>query len=439
MSRTEARLLAQRLRDAGHRVVFAGGAVRDRLLGRPGADVDLATSASPDEIAVLFPRHVSVGRAFGVIKVLAEGGSYDVATFRRDLGVGDGRRPPGVERASLEEDVQRRDFSINGLVEDPFSGEVIDLVGGRADLQAGIVRAIGEPRLRFREDGLRLLRGVRFAAALGFRIEAGTSDAMVTEAARLQLISGERVRDEIERMLVPRTRRRALDLLDHHRLLEQVLPEVSAMHGVEQPPEFHPEGDVWIHTCLALDRLPAEVSFELALGTLLHDVGKPPTFQRASDRIRFDGHVELGAEMAGAICQRLRCSRDTTRRVVALVADHLIFMNVPAMRPARLRRLMAEEHFPELLVLYQADCAACHGLTPALPVIEAMARRLADEALVPPPLLQGQDVLALGVPAGPRVGDLLRKAVDMQLEGLLAGRDDALTWLAGEVSRQDGG
>ena len=434
VSRAEARQIARRLRDAGHQVVFAGGAVRDRLLRRRGGDVDVATSASPVEVMALFEKTVAVGEAFGVVKVVLEGADYDVATFRKDIGIGDGRHPLAVEPATLEEDVQRRDFTINGLVEDPFSGEILDMVGGRADLEAGVVRAIGEPAMRFAEDGLRLLRGVRFAGRFGFSLEPRTAAAMRAARGRLTDISGERIRDELGKMLVDRNRVRTLEMLDGLDLLACILPEAVAMHGVEQPPDFHPEGDVWVHTMLALGFLPARPSFELALGTLLHDVGKPPTLVRAPDRIRFDGHVELGASMAADICGRLRMSRASTERVVALVRDHLIFKDVPAMRPARLRRLMAADHFDELLVLYRADCKACHGLLTALPRIHAMRRDLADEALVPPPLLTGKDVLACGVRSGPRVGELLREAADLQLEGELDDREAALRWLDARVS-----
>jgi poly(A) polymerase len=434
VTRREGRGVAQTLRAAGHRVVFAGGAVRDRLLGFRGGDVDIATSASPAEVTALFPRTVQVGAAFGVVKVLRGKRSFDVATFRRDVGVADGRRPVSVEPATLEQDVARRDFTINGLVEDPWTGAITDLVGGRADLAAGVIRAIGPPQERFREDALRLLRGVRFAARFGFTIEPGTLAAMREGASGLARISGERVREELERMLTHPARRRAVELLDETGLLGQILPEIEAMHGVEQPPEFHPEGDVWIHTCLILEQLPRRVSFELGLGALLHDVGKPPTFRRAADRIRFDGHVELGADMAEAICGRLRLSRASTERVVALVRDHLVFKDVPAMRPGRLRRFMAAPHFDELLVLYRADCAACHGLLTAMPAIRAMRRRLKQEALVPPPLLRGQDVLELGVRPGPEVGSLLREAADRQLEGQLSDRAAALAWLGERVS-----
>ncbi len=421
--------MAARLRDHGHEVVFAGGAVRDRLLGLRGGDVDLATSATPADVAALFPRSLLVGAAFGVVKVLTDAGAFDVATFRRDVGIADGRHPAAVAPATLAEDVQRRDFTINGLVEDPRSGAVTDLVGGVADLKARRVRAIGDPRERFREDGLRLLRGVRFAARLGFEIEPATLRAMSDGRDGLATISGERVRDELQRMLVHPTRRRALELLDETGLLAVILPELLPMHGCEQPPDFHPEGDVWVHTCLALEKLPPRPSFELALGMLLHDVGKPPTFRRAADRIRFDGHVELGAEMARAICGRLRLSNAATTTVVALVRDHLVFKDVPAMRPARLRRLMAEPHWAELLVLYKADCLACHGLLTALPAIRRMRRQLRAQALIPAPLLRGEDVLALGVPPGPRVGALLGLAADLQLEGGLPDRSAALAWL----------
>jgi tRNA nucleotidyltransferase/poly(A) polymerase len=433
MSRREARAVARVLREAGHAVVFAGGAVRDRLLGVRGGDVDVATSASPAQVQALFPRTILVGAAFGVVKVVRGPHVFDVATFRQDVGGTDGRHPEGVRPATLEEDVQRRDYTINGLVEDPWSGEVIDLVGGRADLERRVVRAIGDPAQRFREDGLRLLRGVRFAARLGFQIEPATFAAMRAEGHRLATISGERVREELERMLVHDSRRRAVELLDAAGLLPVILPELPPMHGCEQPPDFHPEGDVWIHTMLALDGLPSRPSFELALGMLLHDVGKPPTFVRAADRIRFDGHVELGAQMAEDVCGRLRMSRASTERVVALVRDHLIFKDVPQMRAGRLRRLLAEPHFDELLLLYKADCGACHGLLSAMPAIRAMRRRLRAQALIPPPLLRGEDVLALGVPPGKRVGELLHEAAELQLEGGLPDRDAALAWLAGRV------
>ncbi len=436
--RADAVQIARVLSAAGHQVVFAGGAVRDARLGRSGGDIDIASSASASEVMALFERTVPVGESFGVVKVVVGGVGYDVATFRTDIGMADGRHPERIEPASLEQDVQRRDFTINGLVEDPFTGEVQDLVGGLADLEAGVVRAIGDPTQRFQEDSLRLLRGVRFASMFGFQIEAGTALAMRAGASGLERISGERVREELFKMLGPGGRRRAVELLDELELLPLILPEISAMHGVEQPPEFHPEGDVWIHTLMAMEALgPATVSPELGLGTLLHDVGKPPTFVVGPDRIRFDGHVELGAEMAEGICARLKLSKVSTRRVVALVNDHLQFMNVPKMRAATLRRFMAQEHFEELMQLYRADCAACHGQLSALPAIEAMHAQLEQEALIPEPLVVGRDVLSLGVPAGPEVGRLLREVADLQLEGQLPDRESAMQWLRRCLEQQD--
>jgi putative nucleotidyltransferase with HDIG domain len=439
MSRNEARPVAERLRDAGYQVVFAGGAVRDRLLGRCEGDVDIATSATPGQVMALFEKTIPVGESFGVIKVVHRGEVYDVATFRTDVGGADGRHPESVQAATLEDDVLRRDFTINGLVEDPFTGEVFDWVGGQADLAAGVVRAIGDPAERFEEDSLRLLRGVRFASCLGFELEPETASAMRAGAEGLRRIALERVREELFKMLASGGRRRAVELLDETALLPLVLPEISAMHGVEQPPEYHPEGDVWIHTLLALEGLgPEPVSPELALGTLLHDVGKPPTFRVGEDRIRFDGHVDLGAEMADAICERLRLSRDSRRHVVALVKDHLQFMNVPNMRSSTLRRFMAQDHFEDLMLLYRADCGASHGQLSALPTIDAMRAQLAEEALVPPPLVQGSDILAMGVAPGPRVGELLRAVEDRQLEGDLVDREAALIWLRESLTEERG-
>jgi poly(A) polymerase len=433
MSRREARQVARRLRDAGHRVVYAGGAVRDKLLGVRGGDVDIATSARPAEVEALFPRTVAVGAAFGVVKVLVGDSSYDVATFRRDLGASDGRHPDAIEPSTLEEDVTRRDFSINGLVEDPWSGEILDLVGGRNDLRDGLVRAIGDPALRFREDALRLLRGVRFAARFGFRIEAATHAAMRAGAQGLARISGERVRDELGRMLVHFSRRRAVELLDETGLLEVILPEIAALHGVEQPPEFHPEGDVWIHTLLALDGLPTRPSFELALGMLLHDVGKPPTFQ-VRDRIRFDGHDAVGADMVNDIARRLRLANRDRERIRELTAQHMRFRNAPDMRTSTLKRFLRQDHFPELLELHRIDCAASHGQLDLYDFCRDQLVRLEvageQDALRPAPLVTGNDLIEAGYTPGPLFGQILRWVEDEQLEGRLGDREEALRAVA---------
>jgi len=429
--------VARGLSEAGFQAVFVGGAVRDGLLGIPETvetEFDIATSASPQEVQAIFPQTVAVGASFGVVKVIQPEGTYDVATFRSDVGVGDGRHPASVKPATLEEDVQRRDFTINGLVEDPVSGKVLDLVDGKKDLEARVIRTIGDPSLRFQEDGLRLLRAIRFAARFDFSIEEKTAQAIRSEASRLDLVSAERICDEMRRMLMDSSRCSAIELLDGHGLLDRVLPEVVAMKGVEQPPEFHPEGDVWVHTLLALEKLPRSSTFELALATLLHDVGKPPTFVRAEDRIRFHGHVELGATMSEAICRRLRMAKKATDRVVALVRDHLLFKDVPAMRPGRLRRMLASSHYEELELLYIADCEASHGVMSALPRIREIQEQVAKEDLIPEPLLTGKDLLKSGVAPGPEIGDILREVLDLQMEGTLKNREEALAWLKNRLS-----
>ena len=408
VDREIARRIALVLRDAGHEVVFAGGAVRDRLLGRPGHDVDIATSALPEQVMVLFPRTVPVGEAFGVVKVVQDGQAYDVATFRQDVGIGDGRHPAAVEAATLEEDVRRRDFTVNGLVEDPFSGEVIDHVGGLADLEARRLRAIGEPALRFREDALRLLRGVRFASVLELDIEPTTLAAMQAEAARLELISPERVRHELERMLPPRTRRRAVELMQGTGLLTWVLPEVAALQTDEDA-----GGDAWRRTLRTLDALgDGEISFESGLAALL--LAAP---------------LGEDAEVAG-LCERLRLSRVSCRRVVALVDDQRErWGDVAEMRASTLRRFMDQEHFDGSLQLYCAACTAAQRSPSALPVIDAMRRRVGDGPLVPAPLLSGNELVELGVPPGPRLGELLARIADLQLEGELVDPDAARAWV----------
>src|SRR6185312_6835975 len=309
MAEAEARAIVERLRAAGHQALFAGGAVRDRLLGQPAQDYDVATDAHPGAIMALFPRHTAVGAKFGVVLVHQGEAHVEVATFRTESSYRDGRHPSAVAYATdPREDVLRRDFTINGLLFDPVREELLDYVGGRADLAAGIVRAIGDPERRFQEDHLRMLRAVRFAARLGFVLDPATQAAIQRGAARIREISQERVRDEILKMLTEGRARRAFELLDATGLLAVVLPEIAAMKGVEQPPQYHPEGDVWTHTLMMLEGLPHPCPPTLALGVLLHDVGKPPTFRRAPDRIRFDRHASIGARMSEEIGRRLRLS-----------------------------------------------------------------------------------------------------------------------------------
>ena len=416
--------IVKRLREAGFETYLAGGCVRDRLLGREPADYDIATAAAPGEVQALFPRTVEVGAAFGVIRVLADDGEYEVATFRTEGPYLDGRHPTSVRFATAKEDVARRDFTINGLLYDPETGQIIDDVGGRDDLAARRIRTIGDPETRFAEDRLRMLRAVRLAAELGFEIDPDTAAAARRLARRLVEVSPERIRDEIVRMVTGPDPGRALGLLQTAALLDAVLPEIAAGAGVPQPEEFHPEGDVFTHTRLALGALRAP-STTLAMATLLHDIGKPPTLIRA-DRIRFPHHDEVGAAMARVVMERLRFPRRDTDRVVFLVGRHMIFKDIRQMREAKVRRLAAEEAFPELLELHRADCAASHKDFSIYEWVRAFLDRLAGEPLLPPPLITGHDVIALGLPQGPRVGQVLRTVDNARLDGQIRTRDEAL-------------
>jgi poly(A) polymerase len=394
------------------------------LLGREPADYDIATAAKPDEVRALFPRTVDVGAAFGVIRVVAPDGEYEVATFRAEGPYLDGRHPASVRYATAREDVARRDFTVNGLLYDPAGGEVLDFVGGQADLAARLIRTIGDPATRFGEDRLRMLRAVRLAAELGFAIDEEVTAAARRFARRIAEVSPERIRDELILMVTGPDPARALGLLRDTGLLAVVLPEVEAEAGVPQPPEFHPEGDVFEHTRLALGQLRAP-SVALAMATLLHDVGKPPTLVRA-DRIRFSGHDEVGAAIARSVMQRLRFPRRDTDRVVELVGRHMVFNDVMKMREAKLRRLVADEMFPELLELHRADCAASHGDLSTHRWVRDFLDRLAGEPPVPPRLITGDDVVALGVAPGPRVGWVLRAVENAHLEGQVRTREEAL-------------
>jgi len=423
------------LRDRGYQAFLVGGCVRDIVQGRPAKDFDVATDATPDRVQQLFPESVGVGAAFGVILVLdaQTGAKVEVATFRTDLAYSDGRRPDAVIFSrSAEEDVRRRDFTINGLLLDPRDGRILDYVGGREDLRAGLVRAIGDPRARFREDQLRLLRAVRFAARLGFRIEEATFRAVREFAAEINTVSAERIREELTRILTEGGARRGFELLDETGLLASVLPEIASMHGVQQPPEFHPEGDVWIHTLLLLEQLPAGVSPALAWGALLHDVGKPPTFtppRGAGDRIRFDRHVEVGTRMAEDIAHRLRFSSEETERVAQLVAQHMRFKDVAEMRPATLKRFVRQPHFDEHLELHRMDCLAAHGKLDAYDFVRRFLLETPAEEVRPARLVNGEDLKSLGLPPGPAFRQVLDAVEEAQLEGRLTSREQALAFV----------
>ncbi len=421
--------VADRLRAAGHTVLLAGGCVRDLLIGRTPKDYDVATSATPDQVLTLFPGANAVGKSFGVVIVVNEGLACEVATFRRDLAYADGRRPEGVIFSDPPTDAQRRDFTINALFLDPVGGEILDFVGGRADLAAGLLRAVGDPARRFAEDHLRLLRAARFAVTLGFTIEPGTAAAIRATAPQLARISVERIRDELSRTLLEaQDPGAALELLDDLGLLRVILPEVSALKKVEQPPQFHPEGDVFRHTVMMLTALPAR-ELNLALAVLLHDVGKPPTAEFRDGRWRFEKHAGVGEAMTRSILERLRYPRETIETVSFMVGNHMRFGDVRGMRRSTLRRLVGAPSFAQELELHRLDCQASHGLVENLDFLRAFQDEMAREPVLPPPLISGRDLLALGIPEGPEIGRWRRQAYDLQLEGAFGDRESALAWL----------
>jgi poly(A) polymerase len=417
--------IVRRLRSEKFQAYFVGGCVRDLVMGRAPADYDVATDATPAQVLELYPGSLTVGAQFGVVVVPREEGPVEVATFRSDGLYTDGRHPQEVRFARTpEEDVRRRDFTINGLLYDPVKGKVLDYVGGQADIRRRLVRTIGNPLERFSEDRLRMMRAVRFAARFEFALDGATLAAIQGLAPEIESVSAERVRDEILKILTQGHARRGFELLDQARLLAQVLPEVKAMQGVEQPPEFHPEGDVWVHTLMMLEGLKSP-SRTLALGVLLHDVGKPRTFT-VRERIRFDNHVEVGAKMAEEICDRLRLPAREKERVVELVRHHLRFKDFPRMRRSTQLRFLRLDGFDEHLELHRLDCLSSHrDLTNY-----EMARRMLEETpaqeIKPAPLVRGDDLIERGYTPGPVFKEILQAVEDAQLEGRIHTREDAL-------------
>jgi poly(A) polymerase len=442
----EATQIVRVLRDRGYSAYLAGGCVRDFLLGREPADYDVATSATPQEVMSIFPRTYAVGAQFGVVLVPVYRDSHDgsrdnytieVATYRSDGLYSDGRHPDQVQFSSEARiDVQRRDFTINGLLLDPLSQQVLDYVGGQADLKRGIIRAIGAPHQRFAEDKLRMLRAVRFAARFAYTIEPQTFAAIRELAPQIHQVSQERVRDEILKMLTEGNARRAFELLDETGLLVQVLPEVKKMQGVEQPPQFHPEGDVWVHTLMLLEGLPAGTSKTLALGVLLHDVGKPPTFRIAPDRIRFDQHAEVGTKMAEEICRRFHMSNEETHQVCALVANHMRFGDVMRMKESTLKRFFRLPRFEEHLELHRLDCLSSHRDLSLYEFARAKFHAMPAQQIRPEPLITGDDLISAGYAPGPKFKELLTAAEDAQLEGAIASKEEALS-LVKSIMEQD--
>ena len=428
--------IVRSLQKAGYQAYFVGGCVRDMLLGREPADYDVATDAMPDQVMRIFPETYAVGAKFGVVLVPAsstnptDNAAVEVATFRSDIGYSDGRHPDQVRYSKdPREDVERRDFTINGLLLNPINQEVLDFVGGRKDLESRIIRAIGEPERRFAEDKLRMLRAVRFAARFGYTIESATFAAIQKLAPQIHQVSRERVRDELTKMLTEGHARNAFLLLDQTWLLREVLPEISTLKGIEQPPQFHPEGDVFVHTLLLLDKLPRPCPPTLAWGALLHDVGKPATFRIAPDRIRFDGHVEVGVKMAEEICRRLRFSNDDAGQILALVGNHMRFAQAQQMKESTLKKFMRMPRFQEHLELHRMDCQASHGDLTSFNFLREKMVATPVEVMRPAPLITGDDLIDAGYSPGPRFKEILAAIEDGQLEGRLRDRDAAMEFV----------
>ena len=428
--------IVRSLQEAGYQAYFVGGCVRDMALGLEPADYDVATDAAPDEVMRIFPETYAVGAKFGVVLVPTSSANanentvVEVATFRSDIGYSDGRHPDQVRYSKdPREDVERRDFTVNGLLLDPIKDEILDFVGGRRDLDAGIIRAIGEPERRFAEDKLRMLRAVRFAARFGYTIEPLTFAAIQKLASQIYQVSRERVRDELTKMLTEGHGREAFLLLDQTGLLREILPEISAMKGVEQPPQFHPEGDVFVHTLLLLDKLPQPCPSTLAWGALLHDVGKPATFRIAPDRIRFNGHVDVGVRIAEEICRRLRFSNDDAEQILALVDNHMRFAQAQQMKESTLKKFIRMPRFEEHLQLHRMDCQASHGDLTSFNFVREKMAAMPAEVMQPAPLVTGDDLIDAGYSPGPQFKEILTAIENGQLEGSFRDRDAAMEFV----------
>ena len=430
-----AKEVALRLRAAGYHALFAGGCVRDTLLGRHPKDYDVATDALPEQVMDLFPGALTVGAHFGVVIVKRDGHQVEVATFRKDGEYVDGRHPESVVFSSPEEDAKRRDFTVNGLFADPESGAVIDYVEGQEDIEKRVIRAIGDPAARFGEDQLRLMRAIRFSTVLGFEIQSTTWAALKLLAPNISRVSEERVRGEFIKILAHPNRVRGFDLLVESGLMQVILPEIVDLMGCTQPPQFHPEGDVFVHTRLMLSFLPADCSLPLVLSVLLHDIAKPATRTIDPDgRIRFNGHDRLGAEMAEVILRRMKFPNDVIEPTVEAVANHMIFKDVKKMRVAKLKRFMARNGFDDELELHRVDCLGCHGLLDNHEFVRAKQEEFANAPLIPERLITGADLIELGWKPGPALGAKLIDVQTLQLEGKITTREEALQWVKSGAS-----
>ena len=420
--------ILKKLTHNGYTAYFAGGCVRDLVMKRTPKDYDIATTASPEEIERLFPKCVPVGKQFGVILVVAGPRRFEVSTFRKEGPYKDGRHPEGVSFTTPEEDAKRRDFTVNGLFHDPVKHQTIDYVGGREDIQAGIIRTIGRAGDRFEEDKLRILRAIRFGANLGFDIEKETWEAIKAFRKKIHVVSAERIRDELVKMFTRPNAGHALELLSQSGLLKELLPEIESMKGVEQPPEFHPEGDVFVHTKMLMERLK-NAEPVLVWGALLHDVGKPQTFSVDGKRIRFNNHAHLGAQMAKAILQRLRFSNREVDRIVSCVENHMKFANVKEMRIGKLKQFMARDNFPIELKLHRIDCLSSHGSLELYRFLKLKQKEFKREDLKPKPLLNGYDLIRIGFEPGPIMKEILDQAYSFQLENRHWSKKEALDWV----------
>lgn len=425
--------IVRALAEKGHEAFFVGGCVRDALLGVACEEIDIATSATPEQVQQAFPKTVAVGESFGVVIVIRGDVKFEVATFRRESRYGDGRHPECVNYTkSPEEDVLRRDFTINGMLYDPLSGELYDYVEGLGDLQRGLVRTIGDPGKRFGEDRLRMMRAVRFASCLGFELDGAALSAIRGAASEISAVSGERIREELVKILTRRNPGDGIGLLSSCGLLEHFLPEVECMKGVQQPPQFHPEGDVFEHTCLVMDMLYSNTdgcySDELAVAAFLHDVGKPPTYSE-SDRIRFNGHDRVGAMMSEDICRRLRFSKKQIKRISELILEHLKFKDVFNMRESTLKKFLSLPYFEEHMQMHLADCMASHGKTDAYDFVREKMGEYGREEIRPLPLLSGRDLIDLGYSPGPVFSEILGRVEELQLENRLASKEEALDFV----------
>lgn len=437
--------IVETLQNQGFPAYFAGGCVRDELLGRVPKDYDIATGAPPEAIESLFPKTLAIGKAFGVIAVIDGNQTIEVATFRKDVGSSDGRRPAGVVFCAAEEDAQRRDFTVNGLFYDPVEQRLIDYVGGRADLERRIVKAIGNPSERFMEDHLRMLRAIRFTHTLGFALDPATEAAIPPMAHLVAKISAERIESELTRLLTESAK--PGDALRHllaTGLLEHILPELLPMVGQRQPPQFHPEGDVFDHTCLMLNLMnekkadsPAYTPRELAYTVLLHDVGKPPTARigpgtDGEPRIRFDGHAQIGAEMADGILARLKLPNKERKHIVEAIRGHMRFMDVQNMRMATLRKMIGAETFDLELELHRLDCLGSHAMLDNYGFVQGYMEQMANEPILPDPWIRGHDLIDLGIKEGRRIGEILKEAYDAQMDGRFPDREALLGWIKQE-------